>query len=439
MNYKEYFAEAEKLGLDPYQISFSLSEETDVEVFNDEVESQEIGSTQGISAIGILDGKKGSFSTDCIDRETPELLARQVYESARYGKEARKEDYFAGGLKYHRSLFSKKNVVPATLKELRDFALDYSKRVSSYSPLIKKTNVSLCMVKAKSEKINSLGLKCSDTGLYFSCSVEIIAENDSHEPRSNYKSFWSMTSLEDLKSKSEEVIPELVSVCIDFFGSMAEASKKYKIVFSPSCTATLLSYYLSQLNAKKVQKHLSAFEGKMNTKIASANITLKNMPFLKKPGNSIYDADGYPTKEFTFIEKGVLKDYFYSVESANADHRKSNGCASGDGNGSPILVSMKPGRLSQDGLFHKMKDGLYIKSLEGLNSGINGQTLDFSLPCSGYVIKDGVKGKAFSMMVVAGNVKDVFENVISVGNDISERFGRYIPSILIRPLMVSGD
>lgn len=439
MKYDTYFSEAEKLGLDPYQISFSVSEETDVEVFNGEVKSQEIGSTQGISASGILNGNKGGFSTDCVDSKTPALLARQAYESAKYGKEAKREDYFAGGLKYHRSLYSKKNVVPATLKELRDFALEYCKKVESYSPLIKKTSVSVSMIRGKGEKANSLGLKCSNEFLYFSCSVEIIAENDSHEPRSNYKAFWSMISLDDLKKKGDLVIDELVSGCLDFFGSKAESSKKYKIVLSPSSANILLSYYLSHLNAKKVQKHLSIFEGKLNTKIASENITLTNMPFLKKPGYAIYDADGYPTREFTFVEKGVLKDYFYSVETANVDHRESNGCADGGGNGSAVLVSMKPGRLSQDGLFHKMKNGLYIQNLNGLNSGINGQTLDFSLPCEGYVIKDGKKDKAFSMMVVAGNLKDVFENVVAVGNDILEMFGRYIPSLLIRPLMVSGE
>ena len=61
LNLKKYFEEAKKLGLEPYQVSYSVSTEASVEVFNGEVEQQQIGTAQDISAKGIFEGKQGSF------------------------------------------------------------------------------------------------------------------------------------------------------------------------------------------------------------------------------------------------------------------------------------------------------------------------------------------------------------------------------------------
>lgn len=436
---KQYFEEAKKNQIDPYQISYATSTEASVEVHNGEVEIQQIGTTQDISARGIYQGKQGSFATDCIDKYTPSLMAENVLQSAMFGKEAKEEDYFHGGLKYKKTKPACiKDFKKVTLKELRQFALDVYEDVKSRDSRLTKITISITMQTSESEKYNSYGVKCKDQQSYYACSISVVAENENKEPRSGDKGCHSFHSLEELKEKTKKIIPEAISAAVDFFGSTPLKTQKYKILFSRPCVSNLLSYFLGQLNAKSVQQHLSLFEGKMNTQIVSKNLTMKNTPYALSFGASSYDTDGYPTKEFTFIDKGVLKDYFYSVETANKDNRDSNGCACGNGNGGPIVVSVKPGKNSLDDLYMKVKNGLYITSISGLNSGINGQTLDFSLPCEGYLIKDGKKDKAFSMMVVAGNLLDVFNNVLAIGNDIDVEDGKLIPSMVIKSLTVSG-
>jgi PmbA protein len=439
LSIKKYFEEAKKNGIEPYQVSYSTSTEASVEVHNGNVEVQQIGTTQDISAKGIHDGKQGSFSTDCIDKYTPSMMAENVLQSSLYGKEEKAEDYFHGGLKYRKTKPGKITTFkPSTLKELRDFALAVYEDVKAKDDRLTKITVAVSMQTAMSQKFNSYGVKCKDTASYYVCSISVVAENDKKEPRSGYKGCHSFYSLEDLKEKTKEIIPDVISSAIDFFGSSAMKTKKYKVLLSRNSVSSLLAYFLGQLNAKNVQQHLSLFEGKMDTQIVSKSLTMKNIPYAMSLGASNYDADGYPTKEFTFIRNGVLKDYFYSVETANKDHRDSNGCCSGNGNGGPIVVSVKPGKYDLDALFEKVRNGLYITSVSGLNSGINSQTLDFSLPCEGYVIKDGKKDKAFSMMVVAGNLSEVFNSVLAIGNDVDEANGRFIPSMIIKSLTVSG-
>lgn len=438
MNIQKYLKEAEDRGISPYQVNYSLSTEMSVDVFNGEIETQQIGSSQDISAKGIFDGKQGSFATDAIDSLTPSLMAEKVLESARFGKEAKAEDYFKGGLRYKPCKKPKTPFIETNLKELRHFGLDLCKIVREKDSRLTQVTVSVSMLTSSTTKFNSLGLKCSEKGKAYFGSIEIVCENEQKEPRSSYCGFHSMVSLEDLKEQALKKIDEMISLAVDFFGSKALPTKKYKVVLSRSAVSSLLGTYLSQLNAKSVQKHLSVFEGKIDQQIMSKCLTMKNTPHVLSPYATSFDADGHPTTDFTFIDKGVLKTYFYSVETANVENKESNGCSNGNGNGSPTIVYIKPGKYSLDDLFAKAKNGLYITSVSGLNSGINGQTLDFSLPCEGYLIKDGKKDIAFSMMVVAGNLKDVFDSVLAVCNDQELDQHKFIPSMLVKSLTVSG-
>ena len=438
LNLKKYFEEAKKLGLEPYQVSYSVSTEASVEVFNGEVEQQQIGTAQDIGAKGIFEGKQGSFATDAIDNLTPAFMANKVLESAKFGKEANADDYFKGGKKYKKAKTALKEFKPATLKELREFALELCKEVKSRDPRLDKVSIDVTMQTSESMKANSYGMKCSDKMTYFFGYISIVAQDEKGEPRSGGKSFNSPKSLEDLRKHALEAIDEAIHSAVDFFGTGPCKSKTYKTVLSRSSFGSLLGFFLGQLNAKSVQKHLSLFEGKKGSQIVSKLLTMKNMPHVTSPSASSYDADGYPTLDFTFIKNGVLEDYFYSVETANVENRESNGCSSGNGNGSPTLVVVKPGKHDLDSLFAKIKNGLYITSVSGLNSGINGQTLDFSLPCEGYIIKDGKKEGALSMMVMAGNLQNLFNSVIAVGNDIDPEQARFIPSIAVKGLAVSG-
>ena len=438
INLKKYLIEAEKQGIAPYQVSYSSSTEASVSVFNGDVEGQQIGTAQDIGAKGIVNGKQGSFSTDAIDKTTPSFLAQKVLESAKFGKEAKEDDYFKGGKKYRKAKTALKDFKVSTLKELREFALDLCAEVKAKDSRLAKVSVDVSMQTSISMKANSFGVQCSDELKCYFGYIEIVAEDEKGEPRSGGKGFLSFKSLEDLKQEAHRVLDEAIHSAVDFFGSPAAKSKQYKVLLDRSCVKSLLGFYVGQLNAKSVQKHLSLFEGKLGTQIASKNLTMKNTPHVTSPSASSYDADGYPTQDFTFIDKGVLKTYFYSVESANVDHVESNGCSVGNGNGAPVIISIKPGKNSVEELFTKMKNGIYLTSISGLNSGINGQTLDFSLPCEGYLVRDGKKAEAVSMIVAAGNLQNIFNSVIAVANDVEKEHCHFIPSMLIKSIAISG-
>lgn len=439
INTKTYFEEAKKRGLEPFVLSYSTSTETSVSVFNGEVEAQQIGTTQDISGKGIFEGKIGSFSTDAIDADTPSLLTENVLNSAKFGKEDKEENFFKGGLEYKKAETDLPDFKPATLKEIRTFALELCKKVQERDPRISKTDISISMVSAESHYENSYGVFCEDSAKTYFGYISVVCEDETKEPRSGGWSFRSFHSLDDLAKEAEKVIDLAVHSAVDFFNTKPCKSKKYKAVLAPSCVASLMPFYMSQLNAKSVHKHLSVFENKVDEKIMSDCITIEHTPHITSTGSSSYDADGYPTQDFTLIDNGVLKTYFYSVETANEENKNSNGCCAGNGNGGYFVLSLKPGTKTQEELFETMQEGIYITEISGLNSGINDQTLDFSLPCQGYLIEGGKIVKAVSMIICAGNLKELFESVVDVANDTRSRGGINTPSLFVSSLAISGE
>lgn len=438
VNVKKYFEEAHKAGLTPFSLSYGFSKSFSVSTFNGEVEEQKIGISQSIGGRALYQGKVGYFSSDAIDDSTPALMAEAIKESALFGKEEKAENFYHGGKPYRKVKIDAKAFVPATLKELREAALALQKKVSAYDPRITKAEIDFAMDTSEFHKRNDVGMKCQEKRGTFVGSITVVCENEKKEPRTGYRSFYSFTSLADLVAKGEKEIEKAVHAAVDFFGTGALKGKDYKTVLSPDVVSILLPYLLSQCNAKKVHKHLSIYEGKLGTQVTSKHLTLLHTPHAPSIASSSFDGDGVPTQDFPIIQRGVLKNYFYSLETANEEHIESNGCASGNGNGSFITLTVKPGKKNLDALFAQMKKGIYLTSVSGTNTGIDDQSLFFSLPCEGYVIEDGKKAGAFSMTIASGNLKDLFNDVVAVGSDSEDEDGVFTPSLLVKKIHYAG-
>ena len=100
---------------------------------------------------------------------------------------------------------------------------------------------------------------------------------------------------------------------------------------------------------------------------------------------------------------------------------------------------VKPGTLTEEGLFEKAGEGVYITSISGLHAGMNPQSGNFSLIAQGYMVRDGKRAEPLSLITVAGNLFDVFAQIMAVGNDQELRMnGYFVPSVLVKKISVSG-
>ena len=83
---------------------------------------------------------------------------------------------------------------------------------------------------------------------------------------------------------------------------------------------------------------------------------------------------------------------------------------------------------------------MYITELNGLHSGANPASGDFSLSARGYAVRGGKKCEAVSDFTVTGNFYELLKNVEAVASKIVWALPPEIgsPDILISSVMVSG-
>ena len=207
--------------------------------------------------------------------------------------------------------------------------------------------------------------------------------------------------------------------------------------------ASLLGPYISSAIAEEVQKNSSLFIGKLGQKVASKKVTIEDRPLNKTIFAKSFDDEGVATENLPIIKNGVLQNYLYNMTTAAKDGTKSNGHGV-TGGGSKVHTTswylvMKPGKKSQEELLKDVDNGVYITEVQGLHSGLNPRSGNFSLQASGFMIENGKLTHGLDIITVSGNLLDLFNSIVEVGNDSKEFvYRKNCPSVMVKKIAVSG-
>ncbi len=438
MNINKFFNQAKEKGITECELKFNKDSSLSVEIFHSEISSYSLSSSSSILARGIYNGLLGSATTEEDNKNTYSFLINEIIDSSKVVEKKEKPNIFKGSPKYKKKILFNKDIAAKPLQEKIDNLFLIEERLKQYDPRISEIEaVQYEETMSEFKMMNTHGLKLAEKdNLFFYYASIIVKEGE--EVRNGYSLFFSTDPKEfdvDLfvKKVAENALSKLHSEQCD--------SKKYPVVFSPKTFANLVNFYISSASAEQVQKGSSMFINLLNKEVASSKITISEMPLAKNCFYSYFDSEGVATSNKKIIDKGVLKTYLYNLETAAKDNVESTGNATGSvkiGIGFNNLV-VRPGKLSEEELLAKAKDGVYITSLEGLHSGINAQSGNFSLKCEGFMIENGKKTKPLSLITVAGNLKDLFKGVIGVANNSELQLSSTTsPSVLVKSLAISG-
>ena len=101
---------------------------------------------------------------------------------------------------------------------------------------------------------------------------------------------------------------------------------------------------------------------------------------------------------------------------------------------------VKPGKKSEAEMISKIKEGVYINELQGLHSGMNARSGNFSLPSAGFMIRDGKLAEPLSMITIADNLMNVFNNIKDIANNLELVIttSTTCPSVYVKKISVTG-
>jgi PmbA protein len=83
-----------------------------------------------------------------------------------------------------------------------------------------------------------------------------------------------------------------------------------------------------------------------------------------------------------------------------------------------LALSLVPGARSQDEIIASIDDGLLVQQMQGLHSGVNPISGDFSTGAAGLLIENGTIGAPVREFTIASTLQRMLLDIVEVGGDI---------------------
>ncbi len=204
------------------------------------------------------------------------------------------------------------------------------------------------------------------------------------------------------------------------------------VLFEAQEAADLVGFFVQAVSGGSLYRKSSFLLDSLGQQVFAPHIQLREEPhLLRGRGSAPFDSEGVATMPRDVVRDGVVQGYFLGSYSA----RKLGMQTTGNGGGSHNLV-LSHGDDDFAALVKRMGRGLLVT--EQLGQGVNPVTGDFSRGVAGFWVEGGELAYPVEEITIAGNLRDMFRDIVTVGSDVDRRGSRHTGSILVAKMTVAG-
>jgi PmbA protein len=292
--------------------------------------------------------------------------------------------------------------------------------------------------------VNSRGFVGEYQRSYCGFSTQPIAQDEKGGMQRNYW-FSAARTVKKLESP-EEIGQEAARRTLQRLGARQVKTQKAPVVFSPEIAKSIVGNIFEAANGDSIYRNASFLSGLLGEQVAGENITVVDDGTLIFDGiggfgTRPFDGEGLPTRRTVLVERGVLKSYVMNTYTARKLGMQSTGNASRGLAGNPGIGAgnfyLEPGTLTPEQIVGDVKSGLYVTETMGF--GVNLVTGDYSQGASGMWIENGEMAFPVEEITIAGNLKDMYKNIVAIGNDLVFRGASAAPTIRVEGMMIAGS
>ena len=205
------------------------------------------------------------------------------------------------------------------------------------------------------------------------------------------------------------------------------------VLFVPELARGLFGHFLGAIRGGSQYRRASFLLDAAGEQIFPEWMQISERPHLRKAlSSAAFDSEGVTTRDREIIQNGVLTGYVLSTYSARKLGLKTTGNAGGVHN---LIVA--GGSEDFAGLLRRMGRGLVVTELMG--QGVNGVTGDYSRGAAGFWVENGEIAYPVHEITVAGSLREIYRQVVAVGNDVDTRGGIRTGSVLIEQMTIAGE
>ncbi len=431
---------AEECRIADYELYYTKSESTSVEIYKEEVKGYSTEGGMGVCFRCIVDGKAGYASTENLTKEEAESVVRRALENA--SSIESEEECFLHKKGDTYAVCEKDDSAAPTGAELTEAAFTIQREMYRLDErVVDGTQAYAVYGGEKYALYNSNGLDLEDEASYAACYGIPLVE-DGGEKYDGFKVKRGRLADLDLKAIAKEAVEEATAS----IGAGSVLSGSYSIVFSNEVMAALLSAYEPVFSAEEAQKGMSLLAGKEGEKIAADIITITDDPRYKDSVvKRTFDGEGVAAYAKHIVEHGTLNTLLHNLKTAAKAGCKSTGNANKASYASvvgigPFTFYIQPVEGTKEELMELAGKGIYVTDVTGLHAGADSVSGDFSLASKGFLIEDGKKTAPVKNFTVSGNFFTLLKKIERVGTDLEFKGGKFgSPSVLVREMAVAGE
>jgi PmbA protein len=287
---------------------------------------------------------------------------------------------------------------------------------------------------------NSLGFTGEYRRSYCALSAAPIAQGENGSMQRDY--WYTVARRLNKLDSPESVGRKAAQRTLRRLGARKIASTKVPIVLDQTVAGSVLGNIFEATSGDSIYRQSSFLVGKLGQKVAGENVSVIDDGTIPGGfGTTPFDGEGVPTRRTVVIENGVLQSYLLNTYTARKLGLKTTGNAARALAGNPGIGSgnffLNPGTRTPQQIISEIKRGLFVT--EFLGFGVNLVTGDFSRGASGIWIENGELTFPVEEITVAGNLKDMLNNISEIGSDLEFRGSVASPTLRIDGMTIAGE
>jgi PmbA protein len=211
-------------------------------------------------------------------------------------------------------------------------------------------------------------------------------------------------------------------------------TRRAPVLFNPEIARGLIGHFATAIRGSSQYRQSSFLLNAVGQQVFPPGFSIGERPHIPKAmGSAPFDEEGVATRERELVADGVLTGYILSSYSARKLGLKTTGNAGGAHN----LVVAPTATGGPEAMLARLGTGLLVTELMG--QGVNSVTGDYSRGAAGYWVEQGRIQYPVAEITIAGNLRDMYKNIVAVGDDIDTRGGTRVGSVLLREMTIAGE
>lgn len=422
---------AQANGASQAEAGLSVSQGLSVAARMRSVETIEHQQDNGLGISVYFGQHKGSASTSNLDAEAIRKTVEAACDIAKYTSEdpctgLAEEDLMAQHFVdldlYHPWDISPEAVIELAL-ECEAVALDYDDKI------VNSDGASVDLNAGVSVYGNSHGFLQAEHKTRHSISCSVVGKSDAGMQRDYW---YEISRNPDHLATAKSVGLKAAERTLKRLDAQKLKTRQAPILLVPEIARGLIGHFTAAINGSAQYRKASFLLDAIDSKVFPDFLHLVEYPFESQAlGSANFDSEGVAVEQADLVSDGVMLSYLLDSYAARKLGLKTTGHASGVHN----LTLQDTGKTFEQ-CIKTMHQGLLVTELMG--HGVNTVTGDYSRGAAGFWVENGEIQFPVEEVTIAANLKEMFNGIVEIGNDLDKRGNIRTGSILLENMTIAG-